>query len=212
MRALIIINGDSCDKNLLRKEAERSDAVICADGGAAHAYNANITPDYLIGDFDSIDKDTFEFYKNKNVKIEKYKREKDYTDTELCINKAIDIGCSYIVIACASGDRIDHTIANIFLLEYIFNKGAEGMLITKGAFIYCLKDTININGNPNDIISVIPYNGDIEGLNSTGLKYSMKNLNLKFGKTIGISNEMIEHTANISIKKGRALVIKETIF
>lgn len=199
------------DKDILKKEAEESGIVICADGGAEHAYDAGIVPDYLIGDFDSINENILNYYKGSNVVIERYKREKDYTDTELCIKKAVEIGASYIVVACASGSRIDHTLANIFLIDYINNLGAEAEIITKDAHIYCLRDSITIEGKPNDIISVIPYNGDASGLNSKGLKYHMKELNIKFGKTIGISNVMIKSKAEILIRNGKALVIKEMI-
>lgn len=209
MKAVIIAHGDMRNNDTAKKICLDADIIICADGGAEYAFNWGITPDYMIGDFDSLRKDILDFYNDKQVEIARYPREKDYTDTELCVYKAIDVGCKEIGILAGIGDRMDHSLGNIGLLHLIADMGARGCIICDECSIYLCKDKIKLDGKPGDTISIIPFYGEAIGVSTLGLKYPLKNANLKFGKPIGISNEMENTMCEISIRSGEILVIKQ---
>ncbi len=87
MKICIILNGEIKNydyiKNIITKN--NYDYIICADGGANHSYKMGITPDYIIGDLDSISSNIRDSYKLKNVKFEKFPSKKNETDTEICV-------------------------------------------------------------------------------------------------------------------------------
>lgn len=210
MKAVIIAFGNIDDKDK-RFETECTDAdyIICADGGAEYAYNSNILPDFLIGDFDSINPDILEFFKLKKIKIIKYPAEKDYTDTELCVKKALELHCSSISILAGIGDRIDHSLGNIGLLHMIYEKGSKGYILSDKSDIYLCTDKVLLKGNKGDTVSLIPYSGDAKGVTTSGLKYSLSDAVVYFGSPVGISNLMTDNICTVSIKSGEILVIKQ---
>jgi thiamine pyrophosphokinase len=209
MKASIIANGNIESFGMLQEEINSSEVILCADGGAEYAYRYGITPHYLIGDFDSISSDVLEFYNNQKIEILKYPKEKDFTDTEICVNKALELGCSEICIIAGVGGRIDHSLGNIGLLHLINKNGAQGCITGNDCIIYLCSSEISIQGEIGDTISVIPYMGNAEGLNSSGLKYALSNSTIEFGKPTGVSNIMVDTSCKITIANGEVLVIKQ---
>lgn len=209
MKAAIIAHGENMDSSEIIRKIEDCDYVICADGGGETAYRLGITPNYLIGDFDSIEPQVLDFFKGKSVEIISYPREKDYTDTEICVYKALEIGCRDICIFSGIGSRIDHSLGNIGLLHLISQRGGRASIISKDCSIYLCRDYFELKGSIGDIISIVPFNGDAKGISSRGLKYMLDNTDIDFGKPIGISNEMIDDKCSIKIEKGELLVIKQ---
>ena len=157
-----------------------------------------ITPNVLIGDFDSA-----QGFENVSDRIQ-YPTRKDFTDGELAVIYATEHGYGDIVLIAMTGDRADHTIADILLLS----KCPNGVLIDDNNEIYLLKDSIEITGKKGQTLSIIPINGDAEGVTTQGLEYPLNNETLYFAGTRGISNVMTENKCTISLKKGMALIIK----
>ncbi|MCX7884345.1 MAG: thiamine diphosphokinase [Caloramator sp.] len=212
MKALIIAHGSIENINILKNLYSLYDIIICADGGAEYAYKCGIIPDYLIGDFDSIDSNILNYYYTKRVKIDKYPKNKDYTDTELCVYKAINEGCKEICIFAGIGSRIDHSLGNIGLLHIIKSSGAEGYIISENESIYLCSNVLNLKGKKGDIVSIIPFGGDANNITTEGLLYSLNNSNIKLGCPIGISNVMTDEECKIKIVSGEAIVIKQNSF
>jgi thiamine pyrophosphokinase len=208
MKSIIIANGSFSDKTSFLKECNTADYIICADGGAKYAYNFGCTPDYVIGDFDSLEPEILDFYIKQDIEVVKYPKEKDYTDTELCIKRAIEIGSTEICILAGVGDRIDHTLGNIGLLHSIKESGIDGYIASDDCYIYICRGELLINGNIGDIVSVIPFKGDALGVSLSGFKYPLESVNINFGSPLGISNEIIEETCKINVMNGEVLVIR----
>lgn len=198
MRAVIIGNGDIKNYDYIKSKIRLEDYIICADGGYNHAAKMGITPNVLIGDFDSA-KD-FEEIEDRI----QYPTRKDFTDGELAVDYAVEHGYEDIVLIAMTGDRADHTIADILLLS----KCPNGVLIDDNNEIYLLRDSIEIEGRKGQIISIIPIGGNAEGIITQGLEYPLNNETLYFADTRGISNVMTENKCTISLKKGMALIIK----
>lgn len=213
MRVCIILNGEIKNYDYIKSIVNKNnyDYIICADGGANHSYNMDITPDYIIGDLDSISSKIVEFYKSKDVKFEKFPSKKDETDTEICVYLANRLNAKEIDFIGALGGRLDHMIANINLLYYVRNKGIYTKIISEDENIYiAINEEIIINGDIGDTISVIPLNGDAKGVTLKKLEYPLKNYDMKFSLPLGISNVMLDKKCSIKVEKGSLIIIKNT--
>lgn len=208
MKALIIAYGTLKSCEYLVQESSSSDVVISADGGLEYALRCGITPDYMIGDFDSVSKEILERFRAAGVKAVTFPPEKDYTDTELCIKKAIELGAEEICIAAGIGSRIDHSLGNIGLLHILTSKGIRACIMTDDCTIYmCRNSNFVLKGTIGDIVSIIPYGGNAEGITLKGLKYPLDNADIPLGKPTGVSNVMVDKECSISIKKGEIIIV-----
>lgn len=198
MRAVIIGNGDIKSYDRIKERIRHDDFIICADGGYNHAKKMGIIPDVLIGDFDSAK----DFNEVQN-RIE-YPVRKDFTDGELAVEYAVEHGADSVCLIGMTGDRLDHTLADIMLLD----KCKNSVLIDDNNEIYLLKDKLMIHGKSSQTLSIVPIFSDAEGLCTKGLEYPLNNETLYFASTRGISNVMTEDVCEITIKRGCALVIK----
>jgi thiamine pyrophosphokinase len=88
----LIITGGSININFAKEYLKKYsfNLVIVADKGLEAAYKMDILPNYIIGDFDSVNKNILNKYNNTKVKIIKLNPEKDYTDTHMALKLAIE--------------------------------------------------------------------------------------------------------------------------
>ncbi|WP_270941875.1 thiamine diphosphokinase [Romboutsia lituseburensis] len=211
MKVCIVLNGEINNYNKLKDHflKENYDYIICADGGANHTYNMKIKPNYIIGDLDSVKEEVRDYYRNSDVKFEKFPAKKNETDTELCIYLAKNLNATNVDFLGALGGRTDHMIANINLLYYIKMQGIIPRIISDNEEIYIVdNEEIEICGKKGDIISVIPINGDAKSVTLSNLEYPLENYNMKFYLPLGISNVMLENKCKIKVDEGSLLVIK----
>lgn len=198
MRAVIICGGYADE--YIKKYIRNGDFVICADSGYDYALKFGIEPDIIVGDMDSVKASTEE--KKRIV----YPTHKDYTDSELTVLYAKEHGFSEIIMFGMIGSRMDHTMANISLLKQL--NGLDAVIIDGHNEIRYTDSDITIQGNPGDTVSVIPFEGDCEGVCTYGLEYALKDGTVKSGTSLGVSNVMTGNQCRITIKKGKAFVIR----
>ena len=211
MKVCIVLNGEVKDYNKTKEIIleENYNYIIGADGGCNHLFKMNITPNYIVGDLDSIKREVIEYYENKNVTFKRYPSHKDETDSEICIYLAKLLGADEIDIFAALGGRIDHTLANIGLMNYIKENNMKPRILTSEEEILMVKnETINLKGKRGDTISVISINGESKGVTLKKLEYPLDNATVNHLSPLGISNVMLEDECIISIKDGCALIIR----
>ncbi|MCG8550623.1 MAG: thiamine diphosphokinase [Desulfobacterales bacterium] len=208
MKTVIVANGSLCQTKGLLDRIQQADMVIAADGGAVHLHQMGIVPGIIIGDLDSIPGDILSFFKEKQVKISKYPARKDQTDMELCLEYAIHSGCTDLVIMGATSTRLDHTLANIFILRRLADQGIPTTIMDAHNDIHIVVSQLTLTGRPGDLLSVIPVSDHIQGLTLEGLEYPLTNQSLCMGSTMGISNVFTQNKACINLKSGAVLVIK----
>lgn len=202
-RALIIVNGKVNDYDFYKSYIKEDDFIICADGGIKHLNAIGKTPDVFVGDFDSSNICDI----SGDVEIQKHNPMKNDTDTTLAIDIAFEKGYENIEILGGLGGRVDHLLANVFLLKYIQKNGGIGKIVDEKNTVMLLIDTIKLDRVENAFVSLIPITETLEGVTNSGLLYPLNDYDMSFGTTRGISNEFSESTAEISIKRGEALVI-----
>ena len=207
-RAVIISNGKVIRKEFFIKMIKASDYIIAANGGSKHAKNFGVIPDVIIGDLDSIGKKDYLFFLNKGSKYKKYDVIKDKTDIQLAIEYAIESGFKEILLMCVFGNRLDHMLANLFLLMKIVDAGISVKIVDEFQEIILIYKSGRIEGNIGDFVSLIPLTPTVSGLKLSGLKYLPKNGILKMTDTLGISNVLTKKSATITINNGKLLIIK----
>lgn len=196
MRSVIFGNGSITDYERIRSYLRNDDYIICADGGIRHAKMLGILPDLLIGDFDSSDPS------ESSVKKIKFPVRKDFTDSEICMKYALEMGYDEILFIGMSGTRADHTLTNMLLIS----KCPNGAMIDDNNEIYYLKDRIKIENRKGKTLSIIPVKGNMCGITTAGLDYPLFDETLYFGESRGNSNVIIDDTCEITIKSGEGLV------
>ena len=206
-RILIFANGDLPDIEKARPLLHADDYIICADGGTRHASSLDLKPALVIGDMDSADSVHLQTLRKSEVAIELFPRDKNETDLELAINKAIELNPKEIIIVAALGGRLDQTLANIALLSNrqlsAFNiKLDDGM-----EEIFFCRDQAEVKGRCGDIVSLIPWSEPAHGVQTENLKWQLNSETLYPEKTRGISNEMTADVANIKITSGLLLIV-----
>lgn len=207
MKGVLVGSGDYFNKERFLGEIKDSDILIAIDGGMEWFSKLNINPDVLIGDLDSISKKTLEELKsNKSLIIKKHSKEKDSTDMELGIDYLISNNYKEIIIFGGTGIRLDHTLANIFLLEKLNKRNIKGKIIDKNNTILIIDNNYEIKKESGKYISIIPITELGSTVSLEGFKYDLNNYNLKFGSAMGVSNEIVEEKAYIDVVKGKVVL------
>lgn len=199
-KAVIISAGIITDYEYTKSFIDEGDFVICADAGRAHAEKMGVVPNLTVGDFDS--------YKGTLTgEVRRFNPEKDYTDTHIAVTEALERGYKEIVMLGATGTRLDHTLSNIGLLEYIAKNGGKGYVINETNKITVITESAMIEREEGWHLSLIPI-GTVRGVTLENLKYPLDDYDLTFAESIAVSNEFTDCDAVIKIKEGSLIVIK----
>ncbi|MFH1287510.1 MAG: thiamine diphosphokinase [bacterium] len=206
-RFIIIGNGELDNLEVLRKTIKKNDLIIAVDGGADYVNKLSLSPDYIIGDLDSVKTLPKE---DKSIQILKFSKEKDKTDTEIAIEFALKNKASEILLfGMTSQSRIDHSINNIFLLENLAKRRIKNTLFVNSfTRLSAVKRGMNLYRKDGDLVSLIPLTKKVSGIITEGLKYKLEKESLSRDKTRGISNIIIEKEAEIRFDEGVLLVIQ----
>lgn len=117
------------DPGSVRAAARRADAVICADGGARHAVALRLTPDFIVGDMDSLPKALPKAWKRTFYWC-------DFDPERSDLDKALDfaraLGAREVRVAGVLGGGLDHELVNFAALEES-GAGLELTVIDGGA-------------------------------------------------------------------------------
>jgi len=206
----IVSGGRIGDHDFFREKITRMEncLIICCDGGVRHFQQTGIKPDVIIGDMDSIDPAQLVTYCSQDVKIIKYPVSKDFTDTELALDYAINLKPEAIYIWGALGGRLDHTLANVFLLEKTKALPIKTYLIDEYCEAFLLSGDVTINKSAGQTVSLIPISLQVEGITLRGFLYPLDNTILRMGESRAVSNIINEDEAKIIVRSGSLLVIR----
>lgn len=207
MKCVILAGGEKPFGKLPLLSLAKADYLICADSGANHAYELGYVPNLIVGDFDSVGQDVLKAYIEKGCPIKTYPVEKDYTDTELAIQLALEQKPTEIDLLGAIGTRLDHSLANVFLLTAYYRENCKLRLIGPDYMAWVTKDETFVLGEPGDYVSILALNEKAQGVTLEGFKYPLYNANISRGSSYGISNELLQEKGLISVKSGTLLVV-----
>ncbi len=206
-KAVLVLNGEFPDPNILASYDSSAYIKIAVDGGLKYFRHAKISPDILIGDLDSISSEDRAWAEQQSVQILQYPPEKDASDFELALKWLINQGIPWVRILAALGGRLDQSMANCFLL---MNDQLNGMDVRfeDGKEEVCLiHQSVILHGQPGDIVSLIPLQTVVHGVTTHDLKYPLHDEDLFMVQARGISNVMLTTSAAIEVKEGVCLLI-----
>lgn len=209
----LIITGGSIDTAFAGQYVENHDwdMIISADSGMEFCREAGLLPDLLLGDFDSAKPETLQFFQERcPQRILTFPAEKDETDTELAILKAVEAKAEEITILGGTGSRLDHVLGNIQLLKMALDAGVKCMIVDAHNRIRMIDKALELKKSEQfgHYISLIPFTPQVRGLTLTGFAYEVHDFTLNSGKARGVSNEIAAKRAFIELKEGILLVIE----
>lgn len=182
---------------------------IAADGGVDFYLHQGQKPDILVGDMDSISDKGLADIKGR-TEILRYPPEKDWTDLELAIEKAIQLKSDEITLVGVTGKRMDHTLNNIHLAYGCFKKGIRMQILDENNAMSFIGpgQTSFLLPSPYVYFSLLPWHQDLNVSYIAKAKYEVQNRTFSFGTGLGISNEPIgEEPVSIYINEGEALLV-----
>lgn len=204
-RGLIVGAAPWGDGRFLRPYLEKGSwLVFCADGGYANAVSAGLEPDFLIGDWDSGQRPELD------VPCLTLPAEKDLTDLQAAMEQALAMGISDLLLCGCTGGRLDHTASNLLLLEWLADRGGQGMIVDGDNEVRLLGPGVfQIENAPRyHYFSLVPLDRRVTGVTLRGVRYPLDRAELKRGDTLSVSNEISGIAAEISVEDGRALLIR----
>ena len=217
-RAIVLADGDAPDRAALDASwpgwADRISFVVAADGGARHAARLGLGIDRWVGDGDSLPHADLEALRAAGVPIDVVPAEKDETDTELALQAAVAAGASDVVILAAfGGPRLDHALANAALLAHPVLAGRRAELLDAASRVRLLRGpaTLELDGRPGDLVSLIPFGADAEAVRTDGLRYPLRGETLALGTARGVSNVRVSERAAVEVGSGSLLVVETPV-
>ncbi len=198
-KLMIFLAGELQNKDNIRKLiAENDFDFYAADGGYAFAKEFAVPLRKVLGDFDSI-------HKPQLPDLLVYPSEKDETDAELALNLALEEGYQEIWFIAPFGGRLDHTVANLHLLEKAKQKNVSLKLYDGVNLAFLLEQGTHIISKYR-YVSFFPW-GQSSTLSLKGFKYPLDHYFLTRAKPIGISNELLRDLASVEVHYGTLLCI-----
>ena len=187
----------------LRERPQTGDLVLAADAGYLACRQAGITPDLLLGDFDSMDQPA-DFDHVCRVPVEK-----DDTDTMLAVKTGLEQGCGeFYIYGGTGGRRLDHTLANLQTLLYLRRHGARGYLYDND-FVWTAveNETITVEQTVEwGLLSVFCLGAPASGIDEKGVQYPLSHASLSAEFPLGVSNHFAGQPITVSVRDGSLLI------
>ena len=185
----------------LAEKIEAEDVVIAADGGFRHTQALGITPDIILGDFDSLG------FVPGSANV--FPIEKDDTDAMLAVRKGLSLGLrEFVIYGALDGPRLDHTVAALQTLQFLADRGATGYLVGLTYMATVIKnETALFPAEAEGILSLFCMGSDAHGVTLTGLHYPLEDGTLSAGFPLGVSNHFTGQAAAVTVRDGSLLAL-----
>lgn len=176
------------------------DLVIAADGGQHALARMGITPQLIVGDFDSS-------HAPEGIPFIKHPVEKDDTDTALAIREGAKRGYRTFALFGCTGGRPDHAFGAVQTALGATRDGYRVYLVGEGMIA-----TVLVNGSlcfrALGKVSVFSLSDKSHGVTLTGLKYPLSDATLTNAFPLGVSNEGAGDVT-VSVKDGALYLLWE---
>ncbi|MGX9133620.1 thiamine diphosphokinase [Rummeliibacillus sp. JY-2-4R] len=187
---------------------------IGADHGTIYLLNLGITPDLAVGDFDSLNTREWQLVQERVQNIERHIPEKDETDTELAIYRALEFNPTEIIITGVTGGRLDHYQANLHIL-YRMQKMHPTIQIKMINKLNCLQFLLPgqhriVADHYFKYLSFFAFRDVVTDVTLRNVLYETTDEIIDIGTTRFTSNEIVGEYASISFSKGICLMIRST--
>lgn len=212
-KKIVIVSGGELDEQLALSylDEESGSYVIGVDKGMEFLYSHQIVPDYIVGDFDSVNPGIAEYYRMQtNVPVREFNPVKDASDTEIAVRLAMTLGGKELIILGATGGRIDHLWANVQTLAVPFKAGVKAYIIDTQNRISLIGDETHLKKEEayGPYFSVFPLGETVYGFNITGAKYPLKDHTLTPYDSLCVSNQIDAEEVVIEFGGGTVILME----
>lgn len=212
----VIICAGGPKVELMSFSAYRQQEVVYigADRGAIHLLEAGIIPTEAVGDFDSVSQAEYEKIRARVKRVDTFQSEKDETDTELAVERALLYNPTEVIITGVTGGRLDHMMSAIQLLLR-FQEQSKAVRFSiqnqQNEFSILFSGTHKIIKNPQfNYISLFSLRDHVENVSLSGFRYDVADEKIGLGATKFTSNELLNETGTISFSDGICLVVRSS--
>jgi len=191
--------------------------VLAADGGFVQARSMGLEPTLLVGDMDSLAPGSLAAAEAEGIEVLRAPADKDESDTELALLEAVRRGATRVtVLGALGGPRVDHALANVWLLAHPGLAGVDVTLLDARSRVVLVSapgpDDARVRrllpGPPGAVVSLLPLGGDVSGITTEGLRYPLRDEPLVTGPARGLSNVRVAPDAAVTVRRGRLLVVE----
>ena len=213
MKTAVIISGGSLDPDfaLAFLREEKPELLIGADRGICFLKEKGIHPTHIVGDFDSASGEALEYFKQfPEIPIRTFNPVKDFTDTAIAMELAMEEGADRIYILGGTGTRLDHVVANIKLLSHALERKKECILMDAHNRIRLIDQPLTIEKKKQygKYVSLFAFGGQVKGLTLRGFFYPLTEYDMEAENPLGVSNEITAENGDISFSSGKLLVME----
>lgn len=204
MKALILAGSDIAVTDALKNLCQDADFVVAADSGVRHAAALGVTPDLIVGDFDSATEADLALY--PDVPRQTHPVRKDLLDLELALQEATARGATDLIIVGALGGRLDQTLAALFIAARL--KPQHNVTLHSGhsaAYPLHAGDALTLDVPAGLTFSVLSL--ETSELSLKGPSYPLTHAELPFGVGLGVSNETTGEPLVVTLHEGSALLL-----
>lgn len=188
-----------------------ADYWIGADSGAIRLLEKGITPDFIIGDLDSIQNAEREKWQTQLMQAVQVSPEKDETDTYLALERAVEMLPKQIVLVGVTGGRLDHyqaVLHDMLRFQLQFPSIQFELLDRDNRILFLQPGVTEVEKNEYTYCSFFSWQGDVLNVSLTGFKYPVQNDLISKTSARFTSNEIVEQVGSISFSSGICLCIQ----
>lgn len=209
----MIISGGTIKEEFALKMLEeiQPEYTIGVDRGLEFLYHNQILPTYIVGDFDSVQPEIIEYYRNETeVPIREFNPVKDASDTEIAVRLAIALGVENLYLLGATGTRLDHVMANIQVLKIPHDAGVNAYILDEYNKISLIEKEkiLSRERQYGTYFSVFPMCGTIEDFSIEGAKYPLYHHTLVPYDSLCVSNQIQEEQVKITFPEGTVILME----
>ncbi len=202
-RCVIVGGAKISDYSFVMSYLSKDDYFIFCDGGLNHQGKLNVTPDLIVGDFDS------STLPETDIETIILPREKDDTDTVFAIKEGIKRGLKDFLLIGVVGERFDHSLVNIYALLLLQKEGCRGTIIDDFSEMEIVEKDTKYVSPDFSYFSLVNISGNAKNITIKNAKFPLENAEITPEYQYATSNECInERPAEISVGEGNLLLIK----
>ncbi len=216
MQVVVVVGGGPLSPQAVDAVDEGS-FIVAADSGLDHAVAADLWPDVLVGDLDSISASGRMWAYEHAAEIEEHALDKDLTDTELAIARALQVPDVHDLLllsgSTAPDERLDHLLGIILALGHPALAALDTVQAFIGTTLFQVLHagrTVALDVDPGQQFSLLALHGPCTGVHVSGARWPLENATLTASEARGLSNEASvtpDEKTKVSVQTGVLTVV-----